>query len=478
MKQTKILISTHSATLHTGLAETCRIVFKRLLEKYPGLYDIHQLGWFHVGGVEKVPWPIYPTNFIKEGTKAKIDDSDKYGQRTFESIRHKINPDIVWTNGDLWCFDHILNSPTRNTFRMIAYYTIDGAPYWGPNITFDVGSEWGAKLAHADRIAVLTEWGEKVLHESCPELKNRKIDVIYHPSDIDRFKVLNPEQKKEIRKEMYSPNIPTDSFIFGWVGKNQFRKMNFKMWEVMHYLVHGDYIQCKDCEKITVKEYNHATRKSRDLDTLMMYEKGYDYTSCWYCRSSNITSGIPINDMFLWLHMAREEKFWGPDMHAAMWNIEDRIIFSGGLKGPIGYAPDQLAKLISTWDASLYLSGGEGFGVPAYESLMSGVPVVYTNYSSHADFCQHGGYPVRVTYIPEPGTAIQRSIADTGDAIKQCLRAYNNREELQTLGEQGRAFTMTKSVDSIVDTWHNMFQDLMKQDLSSLKGEKIYVQAV
>ena len=190
-KKTKILISTDSAQIHTGLAETCRLVFKGLLDKYPDHYEIEQLGWFHnEKGPEKVPWKIHQTHVIQEpGKPPQLDQSDRYGQRTFEHIRAKTNPDIVWTNGDLWCFDHVLNSPTRNTFRLCCYYTIDGSPYFGTHIESGVKSEWGSKLAKTDRLAVLTEWGEEVLHNSCPEIADKDIDVIYHPVDIKRFKV-------------------------------------------------------------------------------------------------------------------------------------------------------------------------------------------------------------------------------------------------------------------------------------------------
>src|SRR5439155_22909107 len=46
-RKIKILIVTDSAVLPTGMAETTRLVFGNLLEKYPETYDIHQIGWFH-----------------------------------------------------------------------------------------------------------------------------------------------------------------------------------------------------------------------------------------------------------------------------------------------------------------------------------------------------------------------------------------------------------------------------------------------
>jgi len=480
MRKTKILISTDSARIHTGLAETCRLVFRRLLEKYPNQYDVEQLGWFHFNAEkgEEVPWKIHQTH-VKQGPDGskEIDQADKYGQRSFESVRYKFNPDIVWTNGDLWCFDHVLNSPTRNTFRLCCYYTIDGTPYYGSKLERDKETEWGSKLAKSDRIAVLTEWGRDVLG-ALPELKNRQIDVVYHPVDIDRFKVYNREEKVKLRSQMYPPTMPHDAFVFGWVGRNQFRKMNFKMWEVMHYLKFGDYIECEDCGRITVKEWDHAKMESREVGKLMKYDADYDYSECAHCKSKNVKQGTPIEDVYLWLHMNRTDPGWNTNSMAQMYKVEDRITFTNGIQASKGLPPDVLAKLIGTWDGMMYLSGGEGFGIPAFESLMAGVPTIYTNYSSHADYCKHGGLPVRVDFIPELGLTIHRSIADTNHAVEQCLWAYRNQDKFAELGLKGRKFTETKTIDVIVDQWHQMFQEMMEKPLPIDSQEMIYAQNV
>ena len=480
MKPTKVLISTDSAQIHTGLAETCRLMFKRLLEKYPGQYDIEQLGWFHFNnGSEKVPWKIHQTNLnTKSNGQKEIDQSDRYGQRTFESIRHKVNPDIVWTNGDLWCFDHVLNSPTRNAFRLCVYHTIDGSPYFGSKIKTSEGhTEWGSKLAKADRIAVLTEWGSEVLGH-LPELKGRNIDVVYHPVDMERFKKYTKEEKLEMRNSSYPPNMPRDAFVLGWVGRNQFRKMNYKMWEVLHYMKHGDYIKCKDCGRVTVKEWDHAAMKPREVGKLMKYEADYDYSHCWHCKSDKVDQGKPISDIYFWMHMNKQDPGWNCDSLSEMWDVGDKITFTNGIQSSKGLPPEVLAKLIGSWDGSIYLSGGEGFGIPAFESLMSGVPTIYSNYSSHADYCKHGGLPVRVDFIPELGLTIHRSIADTNHAVEQVLWAYNNQEEFDKLGESGRAFAETKALDVIVDQWHAIFQEMMKKPLPVNSTEKVYAQTV
>jgi len=478
MAKTKLLLVTDSARIHTGLAETTRLIFKDLLNRYPDQYEIEQLGWFNFTQVEQVPWNIHTTNVTpKPGGVMEVDNEDRYGQRTFESVLAKVNPDIVWSFGDLWCFDHMLNSPNRNKFRLVVYYTIDGAPYFGSSITPGKSSEWGTKLVKADRIAVCTEFGDKVLHDSCPELKNRKIDVMYHPMDATRFKSFTPEEKLAKRKALYGSQVPVSAFILGWIGRNQFRKQNHKMWEVMHYVKHGDYIECKDCERITIKEWNWSSMEPHKGATYR-YEAGYDFKSCWYCKSKNIEQGQPLHDAYLWQHMPKTDPGYNPGLHARMWDVEDRVIQTGSSDGARGLPPEVVAELMGSWDAMLYLSGGEGFGIPAFESLMSGVPVIYSNYSSHADFCKHGGLPVRCDFIPELAFGIHRAIADTGDAVRQILWAYRNRQELYLKGQMGRQFALSKNVTVVADQWHKLFQEMMAKPVALHGSKQVYAQIV
>ena len=114
--KTKILICTHSAAMHSGLSETTRHIFIPLLQKYGDKYEIHQLGYFNFGKPsEKVPWPIYTTKVDQTPQGPKPDMNDRFGQISFDNVVEKVKPDIVFGYGDMWHFEHMLNSPQRNT---------------------------------------------------------------------------------------------------------------------------------------------------------------------------------------------------------------------------------------------------------------------------------------------------------------------------------------------------------------------------
>ena len=177
--------------------------------------------------------------------------------------------------------------------------------------------------------------------------------------------------------------------------------------------------------------------------------------------------------------MSKTDPGYNFGLHSKLWKIEDRVIVSGADNPTRGLDPKVLADLMSTWNALLYLTGGEGFGVPAFESLMCGVPVIYANYSSHVDFCKHGGLPVRVgQFVPEFAFGINRSVVDSGDAVKQILWAYRNQDKLWDLGKKGRMFALTKNLTTTVDQWHKMFTEMMQTPVARAGTGNIYSQVV
>lgn len=479
MSKTKILLCTFSASLHSGLSETARHIFIPLLKKYGDKYEIHQLGYNHFGTIEQVPWPIYQTKIIQSPQGPVPDPHDNYGQKSFDEIVSKLNPDICMGYGDMWHFDHMLHSPLRNSFRLLTYYTIDGQPYFG-QINADRTTDWGTKLSKADEVVVLSYFGKETLERGCPELKNKNIKVMYHPIDMQRYPILNEDQRKKLRDKLLPKNIPEDSFICGWLGKNQFRKQNYKLWEIAHYIVYGDYIECKDCGEVTVKEYNHTSRETKnpdkypgELDRLITYDENYRYEYCWHCKSKNIISGVPNDKFYMWMHMGKDEPGYNADFHERMWNLDNKCIFTNNLKGLSGIKPQEVAMLLSAWDCMLYPSGGEGFSNPSAECMAAGTPLVFSNYSSHAEFSRFGGLPIRCTFQPEMVTGIQRAIVDTGHAVKQMLSLIRNPDLRKELGKKGKVHMSQFAIPHMVDAWDQIFTGMMQKPLP-INSQRIY----
>lgn len=477
MNKTKILISTDSAALHSGLGETVRNIFIPLLHKYPDKYEIHQLGFFHFNAREQVPWPIYPTKMQRNANGSMEPDmSDKYGEKSFDEVVAKVKPDIVFGYGDLWHFLPTIHSPFRNQYRLLTYYTVDGSPYVG-HLDADGGSHWGKALSKVDQIVTLSKFGKSVLEKSCKELKDcAPIKWAYHPIPTNRFRKLSDEEKLQTKLAILAPIIAKEGFLCGFIGRNQFRKQNYKLWEFLHYMVHGDYIQCNTCNRVTLKEWDLASRETKNVDDLTLYETGYKYDHCWHCKSSDIRAGEPNRSFYLWMHTPKDDPGYNMELQQRIWEVSSNTIYSAVSQKRV--TPQEIAQILSIFDAFYYPSGGEGFGNPAFEAMASGVPVVYSNYSAHAEFCKFGGLPVRpATYVSELNHGIQRCVVDTAHAVEQMLKLVNSKELRDELGSSGRLFTEDFSIDSLAMQWDEIFTELMAKPLP-VNGNKIHLGAI
>lgn len=483
-KKIKILFCTDSCGLTTGLANTARNIFLPLTQMYPNEYEIHQLGFFHFSPKVQVPWPIYQTKVTQTPQGMQMDGNDKYGEQSFHDLVNKIKPDIVFGYGDMWHFNHLIQSPYRNSYRLVTYYTIDGQPYFGGRLEQDGSTEWGSNLSKVDQIVVLSHFGRDVLKASCKEVEDKDIKVMYHAMDMSKFRYLSDEDRKSCRDKLLPKIVDRNAFIAGFIGRNQFRKQNHKLWEVCHYMVHGDYIKCKDCGRVTIKEWNHSARRTKDPDTyptlleeLTLYDKDYRYAHCWYCKSTSIENGTPDPNFYLFLHIPKKDPGYNHALHERIWKVENNCLYTDNQDNAIGVSEQQLIEIMGTFDCMLHPSGGEGFNNPLFEAMALGIPAVYSDYASHAEFARFGGLPIRVgQYVPELMIGINRSVIDTGSAIEQLIKLRDPTLK-KNLGIRGHMHIAQYNLHSMTKAWNNIFQDVYSRPLP-LESNKIYATTI
>jgi glycosyltransferase involved in cell wall biosynthesis len=144
-------------------------------------------------------------------------------------------------------------------------------------------------------------------------------------------------------------------------------------------------------------------------------------------------------------------------------NRNKDVYYTEGCGLNAALSPNDMPALYQLWDALIYLSGGEGFGLPAWEAMCCGLPVIYTNYSSHSEFLgkASAGLPVDGILQPEAKTCILRMIADVSQTIEAVRKLYFDRELGRQLGQNGRAFVQNYTPEIQAEKWHQIFQRLV-----------------
>ncbi len=262
--------------------------------------------------------------------------------------------------------------------------------------------------------------------------------------------------------------MPQNAFLLGWVGRNQWRKQPWLLYKVIHYLRAGACLVCGHCGKVSLFDWDPSRQVHlHEIPQVLESRPGCKSTACLHCGAPDVQKAEPLSDAYLWLHIAEEpEQDWPAAWLEQQFGLKRGrdIHYTEGFELKAALAPTDMPALYNLWDGLLYLTGGEGFGMPAWEAMSSGIPVVYTNYSSHAEFLgrANGGLPVGGILQPERGACIWRMVADVLQVIEAVRKLSFNRELGAALGRNGRAFTERFTPEIQVERWHEIFQRLRR----------------
>ena len=341
------------------------------------------------------------------------------------------------------------------------------------HVNFDglpVPSSWCSFLRHADLIFTKSEFAKDVLATAVPGLPAEKAGYLYSPADTKRFAPVSTETKAALRRDLLPAWMKPDGFILGWIGRNQWRKQVWLLYKVIHYLRRGAYLVCSRCGRVSPFDWDPSRQSFSEaggVSTAAEARPSYRYDCCHHCGGADVQKAGPIEDAYLWLHMPEDEveKDWPVDLLEQQFGLRrDRDIFyTAGCASKAALPPDSMPALYNLWDALLYLSGGEGFGLPAWEAMCCGLPAVYTNYSSHAEFLGRGraGLPVSGILQPERDTCIWRMIADVPQTIEAVRKLYFDRGLRVELSSNGRAFAERFAAEAQAERWHEIFQKVL-----------------
>jgi glycosyltransferase involved in cell wall biosynthesis len=124
----------------------------------------------------------------------------------------------------------------------------------------------------------------------------------------------------------------------------------------------------------------------------------------------------------LWIHTDRLVNYWNLNALAVEYGLTgDRIIFEDR-----SFSDKELAWRYSACDATVVISGGEGFCYPVAESLSCGIPVVTGEYGAAGELTDHGSIPPKYSVI-DTSHNVRRALysaVDVRDSLQRCLAIY------------------------------------------------------
>jgi len=252
------------------------------------------------------------------------------------------------------------------------------------------------------------------------ELKKVGIPSIYIPHACDT-KVFSPGDRKEARRRL---ELPEDCFLISSVVTNKGPRKNL-----------GNMLRA-------FRDFLNKIPRARE--------------NAFFFLNTNITAGkdnprgYNLSEIWSGLGIAERIKYTHP------------FFYEG-----IGFTEDELADVYRASDWTCLVSLGEGFGLPIIESMASGTPVIFSNFSATKEVAGPGGLPVEASErIPFELSSSFQWMPDTSQITERLCQAYEDWEAggrlRDELGEKGRQHVYNNySWSSILPLW-----------LDLIKGEK------
>lgn len=492
--KTKILIVAENPALPTGSAEIVRCIFEGLIKKYPDAYELSQLSVVHSIAVTDPKWPVHPIMRTRDGNaNSQRPQGAWLWAEALRSAILRFQPEIVFalddpadvtplcsapaylpSNNDEWngFYDNVAPlDPADRPYKLVLYLRINGFP---------LPSQIGPILNRANLIVTMSKWAKSELLYGCPSIPSEKIEVTYCPADTSRFVPLSECERKETRQSLLPDWMSQDAFLIGWVGLPRWRKQVWLLFKVIHYLRTGKYLVCSDCGRVSLFDLDPMARcHFHQRDGALEARPGYKFDVCAECQSDNVHPADPLQDVVLWLHMPKDDPSsdWPVSWLEHEYGLEENkdIYYTQGCGAKAALAPDDMPTLYQLWDCLLHLSGASSFGLPAWEAMCSALPIVYTDYSSHAEFLRAGkaGLAVEGVLQPEGKAGVWRSIGDVAQAVAAVRRLYYDRDLRRELGANGRKFVQQYDLDVQAQRWHRVFQRLRLTHSSQKKIQPI-----
>jgi len=406
-KKLRVLIHSNHSRLVTGFGKNAKNILMHLHED-PNIEVIEAGNGSKYGADLLTPWESYGThptdpnilNAIKgDGPKERMA---QYGYYTIDDIVEACKPDVYLGVEDIWAFSDYQNKPWWNKINKVLWTTLDSLPILDQALQME---------PLCDKMLVWASFAEKEMKR----LGHKNVGTLHGAVDYSNFKPL--ENRSEIRKNFGID----DSFVIGFVFKNQLRKS-------VPNILQGFK---------TFKEDNPEVKAK-----LLLHTDWAEIGSGWDIPRYIREMGIDPQDV-LSTYLCHSCGFYyvapyqGEDKDCPKCKKEKTFKTKSSVKG---ICEKQLNELYNCMDVYCHPFTSGGQELPIQEAKAAGLITLVTEYSCGTDSCykNQGGIPLKWNEYREPSTQFIKASTCPNDIADKLWKVYSMRDsdksELSTRG--------------------------------------------
>jgi len=386
----RILFITDSITFNSGFANVIR---KLLYYFHEQGYEVAQQAWAYTGFPPvQAPFPVYPIRY---------PNGNYFGSDVFPDVCKMFKPDIIFSLGDCYAVDWLVNNKAIGDAKWIAYVPIDSHPI--PSVHQN-GMEfgWQTVLEAPDKVVFMSKYGETKAREVC-NFKNEPV-TIYHGYDKAEF---YPVDKLHIKCKNGLDHIET---IFSTVCTNSERKQN-----------------------------------PRGLEAFALFSEEV---------------GPAKTTMYMHTPVRDSKEGYFLDQVVKTLNVRN-VIFGKGVINGKGSPLSGVRTAYNIADAHLLPSSCEGFGLPILESAACNTPTIGVDYSSIPELVKGHGYLIKPSdYIYSRPYCMKRPLISVEGIVEAMLEIHNNKEKNIELGRKAREFAENYTWEKILPEFKTLIHEV------------------
>jgi glycosyltransferase involved in cell wall biosynthesis len=419
-RKKRVFIQTDYVLAKTGFGKNARAVFEYLYAT--GKYELIN---FAVGSVDvqinpeadRTPWKTLAAVQANQLEQIKRQNDPKaweniermagYGAFALDQAVRNEKPDVFFGIQDIWGIDFAVDKPWFKKIPSVLWTTLDSLPILPKAV------ELAPKIEHYWSWA---DFATQALHK----LGHKHVKTLRGAIDTKSFYRLTDKQRADLRKRF---GIPDDTFIIGFVFRNQLRKS-------VPNLIQGYRIFKRDNPQLKTRLLLHTCWvEGWDIPKLLQehdikQEEVITTYVCKHCRNYHVRPFVTNDENCNHCGAEKQQVTTHPS---------------------IGVTEAQLNEVYNLMDVYSHPFTSGGQEIPIQEAKLTELVTLVTNYSCGEDCCvpEANSLPLDWSEYREPGTQFIKASTYPSSIAKQLNKVLKMKpEQRREMGKAARQWVL------------------------------------
>jgi glycosyltransferase involved in cell wall biosynthesis len=428
MKKKKILFQSDYSLAKTGFGRNARAILSYLYKT--GKYEIvhYSVGMGYSAPIlKKTPWKSVGTLPDSEAEQKALERDPNlaklaaYGDHYLDRVVREERPDVYIAAQDIWGVDFAIKKSWFNKIPSVIWTTLDSLPIL--NTALDAAKS-------AENYWVWSNFATKAMHKE----GYGQVKTVHGALDTTQFHKLSDERKKELR---IAHKIPKDSYIIGFVFRNQLRKS-------VPNLLEG------------FKKFVDNNPKAKDSKLLLHTH----FSEGWDIQKLAKENGIKPRQILTTYvcsncHEYSVKNYLGQNLNCASCKSTKSLMTTNVALGVTEVELNEIYNLMDVY-CHPFTSGGQE--IPIQEAKLAELITLVTSYSCGEEMCEPEAHSLPLSWheYREHGSEFRKASTDP-DSIAEQLEAVFKmaKKKRAELGAKAREWAIknfsVESVGSIIE---------------------------